>query len=601
MRNEVNYWIRKRPVSRRRFLAASGVAAAGTAALLAGCGDDDEAPAPTEAATEAAATEAAATEAAATEAAATEAATEAATAAAATEAAATEAAATEAAAEDSGAPVYGGTFRTLYPRDAPTLNVVKESTFATHQPLGLVYNRLLQYTAGPGIPFSSTAIEGDLAQSWEISGDGLEYTFKLADGIAWQDAAPVNGRAFTSADVKYSAEFIGDPENLSPSRSLYAAVESIDTPDDSTITFRLSGPRAEFIENIASHYALSFPRELIDGDALDAAAVGTGSFILESWEPGVGMDLVRNPNYFKSGLPYIDNVEWRIVSDASARTAALRGRQIDVGPYCCGPSLGDVDALTAELSDDYDFVEGIRSNGYFLAMRGGPGDDPRVRKAVSLALQREPILANLYEGRGVMQGHVPHAMETYRLPEATLQEWYGEPDIAAAKANLEAAGYGDGFDMEMVGADNDTASSLSVLVQALLQELGINLSITPVDRATYFARLRDGDFDLISLLGSTSWSLDFWLSQFYRSDGGRNYFNYASADYDALADRISAEVDTETRVGLSLDAQRMLYEDLPTIPVGQGPQVMPISKNLIGYGEHWSYGMPALEKSWFKA
>lgn len=591
MRNEVNYWVRKRPVSRRRFLAASGVAAAGTAALLAGCGDDDDTPAPTPAATEAAATEAAATEAA----------TEAATAAAATEAAATEAAATEPAAEDSGRPGLRGTFRTLYPRDAPTLNVVKESTFATHQPLGLVYNRLLQYTAGPGIPFSSTAIEGDLAQSWEIGGDGLEYTFKLADGIAWQDAAPVNGRAFTSADVKYSAEFIGDAENLSPSRSLYAAVESIDTPDDSTITFRLSGPRAEFIENIASHYALSFPRELIDGDALDAAAVGTGSFILESWEPGVGMDLVRNPNYFKSGLPYIDNVEWRIVSDASARTAALRGRQIDVGPYCCGPSLGDVDALTAELSDDYDFVEGIRSNGYFLAMRGGPGDDPRVRKAVSLALQREPILANLYEGRGVMQGHVPHAMETYRLPEATLQEWYGEPDIAAAKANLEAAGYGDGFDMEMVGADNDTASSLSVLVQALLQELGINLSITPVDRATYFARLRDGDFELISLLGSTSWSLDFWLSQFYRSDGGRNYFNYASAEYDALADRISAEVDTETRVGLSLDAQRMLYEDLPTIPVGQGPQVMPISKNLIGYGEHWSYGMPALEKSWFKA
>ncbi len=600
MRNEANYWIRKRPVSRRRFLAASGVAAAGTAALLAGCGDDDETPAPTPAATEAAATEAAATEAAATEAAATEAATEAATAAA-TEAAATEAAATEAAAEESGAPVYGGTFRTLYPRDAPTLNVVKESTFATHQPLGLVYNRLLQYTAGPEIPFSSTAIEGDLAQSWEIGADGLEYTFKLADGITWQDAAPVNGRAFTSGDVKYSAEFIADAENLSPSRSLYAAVESIDTPDDSTITFRLAGPRAEFIENIASHYALSFPRELIDGDGLDAAAVGTGSFILESWEPGVGMDLVRNPNYFKAGLPYIDNVEWRVVTDASARTAALRGRQIDVGPYCCGPSLGDVDALTAELSDDYDFVEGIRSNGYFLAMRGGPGDDPRVRKAVSLALQREPILANLYEGRGVMQGHVPHAMETFRLPEATLQEWYGEPDIAAAKANLEAAGYGDGFDMEIVGADNDTASSLSVLVQALLQELGINLSITPVDRATYFARLRDGDFEMISLLGSTSWSLDFWLSQFYRSDGGRNYFNYASAEYDALADRISAEVDTETRVGLSLDAQRMLYDDLPTIPVGQGPQVMPISKNLIGYGEHWSYGMPALEKSWFNA
>ena len=600
MREDANYWIRKRRMNRRRFLAASGVAAAGTAALLAGCGDDDESPAPTEAATEAPATEAA-TEAAATEAATEAAATEAATEAAATEAAATEAAATEAAEQASGSPVYGGTFRTLYPRDAPTLNVVKESTFATHQPLGLVYNRLLQYTAGPGIPFSSTAIEGDLAQSWEVSGDGLEYTFKLADGISWQDVAPVNGRAFSSEDVKYSAEFIADADNLSPSRSLYAAVEGIDTPDESTVTFRLAGPRAEFIENIASHYALSFPRELIDGDGLDAAAVGTGSFILESWDPGVGIELVRNPNYFKSGLPYIDNVQWGIVPDASARTAALRGRNIDVGPYCCGPSLGDVDTLTAELGDEYDFVEGIRSNGYFLAMRGGPGDDPRVRKAVSLALQRAPILANLYEGRGVMQGHVPHAMETYRLPEATLMEWYGESDLEAAKANLDAAGYGDGFEMEMVGADNDTASSLSVLVQARLRELDINLSITPVDRATYFARLRDGDFDLISLLGSTSWSLDFWLSQFYRSDGGRNYFGYASAEYDALADRISAEIDTETRVGLSLEAQGMLFEDLPTIPVGQGPQVMPISKKLSGYGEHWSYGMPALEKSWFNA
>ena len=130
MRKEMNYWIRQRPLSRRRFLAASGVAAAGAAALLAGCGDDDDSPAPTEAA----ATEAAATEAAATE-------------AAATEAAATEAAATEAAAEASTGPVQGETFRTLYPRDAPTLNVVKESTFATHQPLGLVYNRLLQYVA----------------------------------------------------------------------------------------------------------------------------------------------------------------------------------------------------------------------------------------------------------------------------------------------------------------------------------------------------------------------------------------------------------------------------------------------------------------------
>lgn len=593
MRDELNYWIRRRPLSRRRFLAASGVTAAGTAALLAGCGDDDDSPAPTEAAaTEAAATEAAATEAAATEAAATE--------AAATEAAATEAP-TEAATEASGGPVQGGTFRTLYPRDAPTLNVAKESTFATHQALGLVYNRLLQYVSGPDIPFSSTAIEGDLASEWEVGGDGLTYTFKLADGIAWQDAAPVNGRAFTSTDVKYSAEYIGDPENVSPSRSLYAGVESIDTPDDSTVVFQLSAPRAEFIENIASHYALSFPRELVEGEGLDAAAVGTGSFILDSWEPGVGMDFVRNPNYFKTGLPYIEEVEWRVVPDASARTAALRGRAIDVGPYCCGPGLGDVEALTEELGDDYSFVEGIRSNGYFLAMRGGPGDDPRVRKAVSLALQRVPIVANLYEGRGVLQGHVPFAMETFRLPEATLLEWYGESDLAAAKANLEAAGYGDGFDIEMIGADNDTASSLSILVQALLQELGINISITPADRATYFARLRDGDFDLISLLGSTSWSLDFWLSQFYRSDGGRNYFNYASPEYDALADRISTELDVEARVGLSLEAQTMLFADLPTIPIGQGPQVMPISKKLSGYGEHWSYGMPALEKSWFNA
>jgi len=134
----------------------------------------------------------------------------------------------------------------------------------------------------------------------------------------------------------------------------------------------------------------------------------------------------------------------------------------------------------------------------------------------------------------------------------------------------------------------------------MLREVGVNVTITPVDRATYFERMNAGNFELANFLGSTSWSVDFWLGQLYRSNSARNWWGYSSAEFDDLALKISTELDLEQRREYVYQAQRLLAEDLPTMPVGQGPQVFPSKKTLRGFGEHWSFGIPSLEHSWFE-
>ncbi|MCU1688348.1 MAG: peptide transporter substrate-binding protein, partial [Jatrophihabitantaceae bacterium] len=214
--------------------------------------------------------------------------------------------------------------------DSPTLDPHKSASAYTHgQVSGIVYSKLLEFDAGRDLPYGSMKVHGDLAEKWDVSPDGLTWTFNLRKGVKWQNVAPVSGRAFSSADVVCTVNRIQTLPGVQ--KNLMDVVKSMDTPDDTTIVFNLSTPYASFYETLAIFFLVILPCEGTSGKFdLAQTAIGTGPFILQKWDRKVQKTYIKNPDYFIAGKPHLDGVNLIIQSDPAAAIAAFRTNQLDV-------------------------------------------------------------------------------------------------------------------------------------------------------------------------------------------------------------------------------------------------------------------------------
>lgn len=230
--------------------------------------------------------------------------------------------------QDAGPPQPGGTFRYTLPSDAKSLDPTTQSSFNTHIAIGSTYSKLVDYETGPDIPYGASVLEGDLAESWEPSADGLKWTFNLRQGVTFHNKAPVNGREFTSADVVCTMDRIRTLPGQQA--SALALASSWTAPDPYTVVFDLKTPYAEFDVTMAGHYMWILPCEGTSGQFdLNTQAIGTGAYVLETWTRDRERILVANPDYYVEGQPYIDRIEIAIVPDQAATIAAFRSGQTD--------------------------------------------------------------------------------------------------------------------------------------------------------------------------------------------------------------------------------------------------------------------------------
>ncbi|WP_431310119.1 ABC transporter substrate-binding protein [Litorihabitans aurantiacus] len=219
--------------------------------------------------------------------------------------------------DETGEPVDGGTLRMLLRLDADKLDP-HVATDTTGVIVGaLVYEGLVENVRGEIVPA--------LAQEWEMSDDGTTYTFTLREGATFH-----GGRTVTSEDVAYSLARVADPETLSPSGSSYAVIESVDTPDESTVVLNLSRPHAPMLAQLASLSASVVDREVVEAGGLGVPDGGTGPFVLAEHNVGRNIVLTANADYWNPELPHVDGIDMTWNPDDNARAAAIRSGDVDV-------------------------------------------------------------------------------------------------------------------------------------------------------------------------------------------------------------------------------------------------------------------------------
>ncbi len=344
----------------------------------------------------------------------------------------------------------GGSVNIRVLADPPNWSPFTASTytaaFADH-----CYSKLVQLDVSPKVDPSDVVVQPDLIEKMPETPDNLTYVFSLRQGVKFHNLAPANGREMTADDVKAAIDaYRGD--DRSASKADYTSVESVEVVDPRTVRVRLKEPYVPLLGLSAGHYGWRiFPKEMLDGDQLKTTAVGTGPFMFDSYAPSSKATYKRNPTYFKSGLPYLDNVTLSIIPQDSSAISAFQTGQIDV--------LSQIDCTSAQqlrsqkpdahYQQTYDTFPG----GYIaFDTTRPPFNDVRVRQAVSMAFNRKAEIDSLECGEGRPDQLIPSGAFKTALPidqlGASAKFWNYDPQ--AAKQLLSDAGLSGGFDVPVL-------------------------------------------------------------------------------------------------------------------------------------------------------
>ncbi|MBI2778105.1 MAG: peptide ABC transporter substrate-binding protein [Chloroflexi bacterium] len=433
-----------------------------------------------------------------------------------------------------------------------------------------------------------------------ISADGKTITYKLKSGVTWSDGDP-----FTSADVKFTWQAIMDPANKVNTRSGYEQITSIDTPDPLTVVLNLKALYSPALQLFSSKGQTSdavLPEHVLKGQVMANAEFsrkpeGTGPFVVDNWVSGDSITLSRNPNFRVAGQPILDQIIIKILADQQAGIAQMQAGAIDVLWNLDEASVSSL-ANAAGVDISSTPSSNIEYLGLNLSKRGTADPsvphpilgDASVRKALSLAIDRSPILNDLLGGR------TEAATSPIGLGWATPQGLsLPDPDPEAAKALLETAGWkdsdGDGIREKggvKLSLEISTPSGQALrdqteqILQAQFKAIGVDLVINNVTAAVLFGswdengKLKRGDFDIVE----DTWGADLdpadWLATLFTSDqiptaanagAGWNFFRLQDPALDAAVAAGAATLDQEARKAAYRTAVERILADLVYIPL----------------------------------
>src|SRR5216117_585887 len=311
-------------------------------------------------------------------------------------------------------PKRGGTLARASAWDPPVIDPRLTQSVGLFQFATLTSNRLVRYPfADEAAGTTDLGLKGDLAESWQSNADARVWTFKLRQGVKWQNLPPLNGRELVAADVKYCFEAYAK-EGVQA--FTFQEIEAIETPDRYTLRVHLKTPNTLFPQNVAEHVAIIFAREVLEEDGdLKKRLIGTGPYILKEHTRKVRVVLARNPDYLDQGRPYIDEYHILSTPDAATRLAAFRSGQSDI---IWRASVSDVEAIrkTNPNVQVQAYSNTLAPFGVALAQDRPPFNDVRVRRAISMAIDRQKQVDTVFEGHGILGWGVPYLYYQDKMP-----------------------------------------------------------------------------------------------------------------------------------------------------------------------------------------
>jgi peptide/nickel transport system substrate-binding protein len=455
--------------------------------------------------------------------------------------------------------------------DPPHFDHILAHAYRTHVLISFTHSRLVRHKAGPSVAPGAFPIEADLAESWQQVND-TTYVFKLRKGVRFHAKAPVNGRELTADDVRYTFERILT-EKGSAAVSMYRSIAKVEATDRYTVKFTLKEPFAWFLDMLANPMTGAIiARECVEkfGDLKKPEAViGTGPWMLDAYKPNQSLTLVRNPTYFVAALPYIDRVDVVVDEDNASRTAAFLAGKFDLGwenPGTINRSdwvqIADTLKTRRPGLKTAEFTSNVVSD-VFMRTDKPPFNDPRVRQAVSLAIDRKGFIDATLEGVGVVNGPMAAALADWALPIAELGEGarYYRYDPAEAKRLLAAAGHPKGFQASVCFATYGSTQLVDQmqLVLKYLKDVGIDAKLDQKEYGAYQATCRLGKFESMGFGPLTPFLEpdNFLFGQYYTGEP-RNRSHVADPALDDLLVRQRRTADVKARRDVIHQIQRHL-------------------------------------------
>jgi ABC-type transport system substrate-binding protein len=444
-------------------------------------------------------------------------------------------------------PKRGGVYTRASAWDPPVLDPRLTNSVGLSQIATLTSNRLVRF------PFSDESngtadltLKGDLAESWSGSKDFRVWTFKLRQGVKWQNVPPLNGREFVAADVKYCFEAYAK-EGVQA--FTFREIEGMETPDKHTVRIHLKSPNVMFPQNLAEAVAIIFSKEVLEEDGdLKKRLIGTGPFVLKENTRKVRAVLGRNPDYFDKGRPYLDEVIILSTPDYATRQAAFRAGQSDMHAIA---ALSDVEQVrkTNPQAQIEEYKNVQTPFGLALAQDKPPFNDVRVRRAISMAIDRQKQVDTIYDGHGILGWGVPHIYYTDKTPTAKDlgQYWQYRPEDA--KKLMAEAGHAKGFETTLFYYEYfpQMTSQVQLVQQDLKRNLNIDVKISKLDYTTFYGKYVEGKWDGMSWGFKTGYavSLDEQTYQYMHSKSTKNYFRFADAQIDEMVTKLRQTPDTK--------------------------------------------------------
>jgi len=459
----------------------------------------------------------------------------------------------------------GGTLTIGATNDALTLDPTVTTDEASGPVEDLLFNSLVKFNA-------KVQIVPDLASSWKISADGMTYTFHLRSGVTFHD-----GTTMTSSDVAASLARLRDAKTKSPWASFFTDVSAVQTPDPNTIVIKLSKPYGPFLAVIASFLTVS-SASFVSAHKGNLTRVedGTGPYMLKSWVPNTAITLVRNPHYFVAGQPHFDSVVFQVIPTDASRVAALRTGQIQFAAFIDPVYFPQVQQLKAAGQASVLHVLDINYHLLGFNTKRKPFDNPKVRLAISYAIDRNQILQAAGRGQGVVSGILTPALKSWALPVSAYASY--KPNLAKAKQLLAAAGYPNGFSFKIMASHYLPSDyTAAEIIQQELKPLGINATIDTTEWGVYVHNWVVRNFDAFTGENGDWTDPDLAMYAALHTGGSTNAFQFSDPIIDKLLDQARAATSTATRKSLYNQIQMRLVND-------GGPMIYT-------YASYWDYAM----------
>ena len=464
-------------------------------------------------------------------------------------------------------PKRGGILRTAFGITTTSFDIYQGGNVAV---LTHLYDGLVRFNPLDGLQ----TIIPSLATGWDISDDGLTYTFTLRDGVTFHDGTP-----FTADDVVATfSRAISPPEGIvSIMQSFYQSVESVEAVDPLTVTFNLSQPQADLLTALAAPFSVVYSKAALDANDQDLRGVvspGTGPFVFDEYNEGERWAFSRNPNYWNPELPYLDGIELLHVAAWSDRGTAVLTDQADFSWNVSVETFAEGERRDTIGTKQ---VPSIGCYMLYVNSRREPFNDPRVRRAMHLALNRQALIGVFRTQETIaLTRWITHA-SPYATPSEEIAMLPGyraekDEDLATAQALMAEAGYADGITgVELLAASvAPHAEILAPALQDLLRTaLNIDLQIRVTERAQLVAEESAGNFDLV-LDTPTITVSDFSAigNLYFRTDGSQNFGGYSNPAFDELLSAADQEMDVEARTAIFRQIEDALDEDPPWLLIG---------------------------------